>query len=403
MPTYHYTAVDDLGQKLRGQMEAASEGALEAGLRKQGQWLAEAHERRVAGPARARARGNRPAPRRVLIEFFLQTGLQLQTVIALVDALGFGIEDQTHPGFREVQRELVDRVRAGSSFSEALAAHPRTFAPLVISLVRAGESSGRIAEACVEIRRNYEWLDRLMADMRQALMYPAFVLIATILFFFLVFSFLIPRFAAVLTEIKVKLPWLTKVFLEISAFMKVHWWAVALGLVVLGVGIKIAPRLSPAIARLFDHAKLAAPIFGPIHHLMCLSRVAQNLATLYRSGIPLLQSLRLCRALVGNRVLEDAVAEVEASVNAGRPMNEAMKGNPVFSRLMVQMVAVGESTGSLGDSLQHVSDYYNELVPRQVKKFLAILEPVMIVGLIVMVGLVALAVFLPIATMLDAK
>ena len=128
-----------------------------------------------------------------------------------------------------------------------------------------------------------------------------------------------------------------------------------------------------------------------------------NLATLYRSGIPLLQSLQLCKALVGNRILEDAVAEVEVSVNAGRPMNEAMKANPHFSRLMVQMVAVGESTGSLGDSLQHVSDYYDELVPRQVKKFLSILEPVMIIALIFMVGTVALAVFLPIATMLDAK
>ena len=403
MPTYHYTAVDDLGQKLRGQMDAASESALEALLRKQGHWLAEARERSAVTPARSRARGNRPASRRVLIEFFLQTGLQLQTGIALVDALGFGLEHQTNLRFRAVQRELLERVRAGNSFSEALAAHPRTFAPLVISLVRAGESSGRLAETCAEIRRNYEWLDRLMADMRQALLYPAFVLVVTIIFFFLMFTFLIPRFAAVLTEIKVKMPWLTRVFLDISAFMSAHGLAVGIGMVAVGAGFVFAPKLSPAIARFFDRALLVLPVIGPIHHLMCLSRVAQNLATLYRSGIPLLQSLQLCKALVGNRILEEAVAEVEVSVNAGRPMNEAMKANPLFSRLMVQMVAVGESTGSLGDSLQHVSDYYDELVPRQVKKFLSILEPLMIIALIFMVGTVALAVFLPIATMLDAK
>lgn len=403
MPTYQYTAVDDLGQKLRGQMDAASESALEALLRKQGHWLAEARERSAVTPTRSRARGNRPMPRRVLIEFFLQTGLQLKTGIALVDALGFGLEHQTNLGFRAVQRELLERVRAGNSFSEALAAHPRTFAPLVISLTRAGESSGRLAETCAEIRRNYEWLDRLMADMRQALLYPAFVLVATLIFFFLMFTFLIPKFAAVLTEIKVKMPWLTRVFLDISAFMSAHGLVVGIGMVVGGLGFVFAPKLSPVIARFFDRALLALPIIGPIHHLMCLSRVAQNLATLYRSGIPLLQSLQLCKALVGNRILEDAVAEVEVSVNAGRPMNEAMKANPLFSRLMVQMVAVGESTGSLGDSLQHVSDYYDELVPRQVKKFLSILEPVMIITLIFMVGTVALAVFLPIATMLDAK
>jgi type II secretory pathway component PulF len=384
-------------------MEAVSEPALEAMLRKQGQWLAEARERSVVAPKRSRLRGNRPVSRRILIEFFLQTGLQLKTGIALVDALGFGLEHQTNLGFRAVQRDLLERVRAGSSFSEALSAHPRTFAPLVISLVRAGESSGRLAETCAEIRRNYEWLDRLMADMRQALLYPAFVLVATIIFFFLVFTYLIPRFAAVLTEIKVKMPWLTRVFLDISAFMSAHGTAVGIALLAMGAGLAFAPRLSPATARLFDRAKLALPVIGPIHHLMCLSRVAQNLATLYRSGIPLLQSLQLCRSLVGNRLIEDAMVEVESNVNAGRPMNEAMKANPLFSRLMVQMVAVGESTGSLGDSLQHVSDYYDELVPRQVKKFLSILEPTMIIVLIFMVGTVALAVFLPIATMLDAK
>ena len=403
MPTYQYTAVNDLGHKLQGQMEAVSEPALEAMLRKQGQWLAEARERSVVMPKRSRRRGNQPVSRRILIEFFLQTGLQLKTGISLVDALGFGLEHQTNLGFRAVQRDLLERVRAGSSFSEALSAHPRTFAPLIISLVRAGESSGRLAETCAEIRRNYEWLDRLMADMRQALLYPAFVLVATIIFFFLVFTYLIPRFAAVLTEIKVEMPWLTRVFLDISAFMSAHGTAVGIALLAIGAGFAFVPRFSPATARLFDRAKLALPVIGPIHHLMCLSRVAQNLATLYRSGIPLLQSLQLCRSLVGNRLIEDAMVEVESSVNAGRPMNEAMKANPLFSRLMVQMVAVGESTGSLGDSLQHVSDYYDELVPRQVKKFLSILEPMMIIALIFMVGTVALAVFLPIATMLDAK
>lgn len=403
MPLYQYTAVDDLGQQFRGQMEAVSESALESLLRKEGRWLADASERSASAPTRAKPRGNQSAPRRVLIEFFLAINLQLKTGIALVDALSFGLDSQNHVGFRIVQRELLERVRAGSSFSEALAAHPRTFAPLVTSLVRAGESSGNLAEACSEIRRNYEWLDRLMADMRQALIYPVMVLVATIAFFFLVFTFLIPRFAAVLLEIKVKMPWLTRLFLDISTFMTAHGWWVAAGLVGIGLAFKLAPKYSVTVARFFDRAKLSLPIFGPIHHLMCLARVAQNLATLYRSGIPLLQALQLCRSLVGNRLLEDAMTEVESSVNAGRPMHESMKANPLFSRLMVQMVAVGESTGSLGDSLQHVSDYYNDVVPREVKKFLSILEPLMIVGLIVMVGTVALAVFLPIATMLDAK
>lgn len=403
MPIYHYTAVNDSGQTLRGQMEASSESALELLLRQQGQWLADAKERAAINATTARTRGNRPVPRRVLIEFFLQTSLQLRSGIGIVDALAFGLEEQTHLGFRAIQADVLERVKAGASFSEGMAAHPRTFPPLVISLVRAGEASGKVAESCADLRRYYEWVDRLMADIRQAMLYPSFVLIATIAFFFLVFTFLIPRFAQVLTEIKVPLPWITRLFLDLSQFMTAHGWLVGLGLLAIGSATVLGPRCSVRIARAFDQLKLSLPIFGTLHHLICLSRVAQNLSTLYQAGIPLLNALGLCRSLVGNRILEDAVSDLEASVNSGRQMNEAMRANPLFSRLMVQMVAVGEATGTLGDSLQHVADYYNEIVPRQVKKLLAILEPVMIVGLIVMVGTVALAVFLPIANMLEAR
>ena len=403
MPVYRYIALDDLGRKLRGQMEASSEAALDSVLRRQGHWLAEARERTADPQKTFRARGNRPLSRRVLIEFFLQTGLQLRSGISLVEALRFGLDDDAHPGLREVQTELLERVNTGSSFSEALAAQPRTFAPLVVNLVRAGESSGRSAEVCAEIRVYYEWMDRLMADIRQALLYPLFVLIATLAFFVLVFTFLIPRFAQVLIDIHVRMPLLTRVFLGISKFMVTHGWAVAAGAVVLVLIFTIGPRVSRTFARSLDRFRLWVPIFGQIHHLICLSRVAQNLATLYRAGIPLLTALQLCRSLVGNRILEESVMGVEASVNAGRTMHQAMKLDHVFSRLMVQMVAVGESTGTLGDSLQHVADYYNDVVPRQVKKLMSILEPVMIVGLIVAVGTVALAVFLPIAAMYDAQ
>lgn len=403
MPLYRYTALDEVGRSLRGQMEASNEAALEAILRKQGQWLTDAKARVIHANAKVRPRGNRAVSRRVLIEFFLQTGLQLRSGVALVEALGFGLEDEANAAFQSVQREVLEQVKAGSSFSEALSAHPRTFAPLVINLIRAGESSGRLAETCVEIRRYYEWIDRLMSDIRQALLYPAFVLVATIVFFFLVFTFLIPRFAVVLTEIKVPLPLLTRVMLDMSQFMTHHGWLVGGAIALLFFTVKFGPAMSTRFARGLDWVKLNLPIFGPIHHLICLSRVAQNLATLYRAGIPLLPSLQLCRSLVGNRLLEEALVTVEASVNAGRPMHESMRENRVFSRLMVQMVAVGESTGTLGDSLQHVSDYYNDIVPRQVKKLLSILEPVMIIALVVMVGLVALAVFLPIVSMFDAK
>jgi type IV pilus assembly protein PilC len=348
-------------------------------------------------------RGDRRVPRRALIEFFLQLNLQLKSGVPLLTALSFGLEEGTHAGLAVVQRDLLERVRGGASFSEALGAHPRAFGPLVVNLIRAGESSGRLAETCGELRRYYEWLDRLIADVRQALIYPTIVLGVTTIFFFAMFTTLIPRFAKVLLELNVRLPLLTRLLLETSQWFTKYVWVIGPALALTFAALKWGPKWWPRFARALDAAKLRLPIFGPLLRLVCQSRLAQNLATLYGSGVPLLESLRLCRPLVGNRLIEEAVGELQAGVNAGRNLHELMRENLLFSRLMVQMVAVGEGSGKLGESLQHVADYYNEVLPRQVKKLLTILEPAMILGLIVLVGTVALAVFLPIAEALGAK
>src|SRR3954447_26751872 len=136
MPLYLYTAVDESGQELSGQMEAASEAALESALIRQGRWLARARERQMSRRKTLQLHGNRRVPRRALIEFFLQLYLQLKSGVPLLTGLGFGLEEGTHPGLCVVQRDLLERVRSGASFSEALAAHPRAFGPLVVNLIR---------------------------------------------------------------------------------------------------------------------------------------------------------------------------------------------------------------------------------------------------------------------------
>jgi type IV pilus assembly protein PilC len=402
MPLYQYTAVDEAGRTLRGQMEASDEAVLAAILNRDGQWLAQARERTLSVRQAAHLYGNRFVPRRVLIEFFLQMNLQLKSGVPLFNALSFGLEETDHAGMRVVQRAVLQAVQGGKSFSEALAAHPRAFPPLVVNVIHAGESSGRLAEACGELRRYYEWMDRIIADARQALIYPAIVLSATMIFFFVMFTTLVPKFAAVLGELKIRLPLLTRLLLDSSQVFRQYAWAFGGAVAVVIAGLKWGPKWSARFARALDAAKLRLPVFGPILHLVCQARLAQNLATLYGSGITLLEALKLCKPLAGNLVIEESVADLATSVNAGRPMHEAMRQNRLFTPLVSQMVAVGESSGTLSESLQHVADYYNDLVPRKVKKFLTILEPAMILGLVVLAGIVALAVFLPIAEALGA-
>ncbi|MCC6231723.1 MAG: type II secretion system F family protein, partial [Verrucomicrobiales bacterium] len=155
MPLYRFTALDDAGRTVRGQLEAASEQALSGALRGRGQWLASVTETGTAKAASRRRPANRRVPRRVLIQFFLSVSLQLKAGVTAYNALAFAVDQRGHPGFRAVHTDLLERVKAGTPLSEAMAAHPRTFPIVVLNLVRAGEASGRLAEVCDEIRKHY--------------------------------------------------------------------------------------------------------------------------------------------------------------------------------------------------------------------------------------------------------
>lgn len=402
MPMFSYTAVDDAGRSRRGRREAPNESTLESLLKDEGQWLSQARLMRSGRKLKMRKHVT-SVPRRALVEFFLQLNIQLKAGIPVLSALSFGATECPHLGFRAIQRELLEQVEAGESLSDAMAAHSRVFPPLVINLMRAGEASGRLPETCQELHRHFEWLDVMIADVRQALVYPLFVLASTIGFMLVLFTFLIPRFAVMLAELKVPLPALTRFMLGTSAFAVAHWsWIVGLPIAALIVA-KIARRRSAAVAEIFDRAKLRLPVFGHLNRLICLSRFAHNLAVLYRAGVSILESLALSRGLVGNQVVAQAVQEIEIGVNEGMPMHEVMAKQPVFSKLILQMVQVGESTGNLGEALQNVADYYNDVIPRLIKKVFTIMEPAMILFLIGLVAVVALAIFLPIANLLEMR
>jgi len=218
----------------------------------------------------------------------------------------------------------------------------------------------------------------------------------------LLFTFVVPRFVGLLTDLSLEVPLLTRVVMAISnAF--VQGWPVLLGL---AAALPVAHRLAlrhPAFARHHDRALMHLPIFGPLVAMFGLSRFANNLGMLYRSGIPLLKGLQICQGLVGNRAIEHAIADVHQAVLEGTPMSRCMSRHDVFPGTVVTMVATGETSGSLDDALQSVADYYNALIPRRIKVVFAVFNPAMMLSLIAVVGVVALAVILPILQLWNAR
>jgi type II secretory pathway component PulF len=299
--------------------------------------------------------------------------------------------------------DLQRQIESGQHFHEAMAKYPGVFSTHFISVVKAGETTSKLPEGFKDLKEYLEWVERMMADVRQATLYPAIVIVVMGVFMIFMFTFIIPKFASLLSKLHVAQPWLTRFVFALGNIAQATWIFWLPELVALALVAVFGPRFSKRIALAVDTARLRVPLFGELNRMLALSRFSHNLAILYRSGLPILQSLSLCRhGLIGNTVVEKAIGVVEEDVKTGSTISEAMHRHPIFTALLLRMVAMGESSGTLDHALDNVSSYYNEVIPRRIKNLFSVLEPALMLFLIVMVGCVALAIYLPILSLMSA-
>jgi type IV pilus assembly protein PilC len=408
MPLFQYQATDQRGRNFEGSMTAHDESNLEEKLKQAGLWLIDAAVQRSTSAdapregqvSRASLSGKRR--RRTLIEFCTLMGFQIRVGIPLIQSLEVAIQDCDDPRFRPVLQGLQRHLEAGLLFHEALEKYPRVFSPHFISVIHAGEASSKLPETFEDLGGYLEWMDRIIADVRQASLYPAIVSVVIAAFVVFLFSFIIPKFADLLTGLHIPLPLLTKLIFGLGNFMKTTWWAWVAVLLGLVVGVPLGKRHSKPFALTLDMLKLKMPIFGELNTMLALSRFTHNFAILYRSGIPILQALQLCRSLTGSQVLEDAVDRVQEDVKNGSTLSEGMRRQSIFPPLILRMTVMGETTGSLDTSLENVASYYNQVIPRRIKKIFTVVEPLLMLLLIGIVGAVALAIYLPLLALMGS-
>lgn len=411
MPDYQYQAINKDGRNITGMMPAPSETILEQKLREAGLWLTDAKVKQqsrntAATMAATRVRqvklkGGRG--RRELIEFCTLMTFQIRAGVTVVRALDVAAQDCKSVGFRSVLLDMQRQIESGLTIHETLQLYPGTFSLHFVSVIRAGEISSKLPESFEDLRDYLEWLEQIVTQIRQASIYPAIVMFVILCFAIFLFTFIVPKFAELLSSLKVPLPFLTRIIFGVGDFASSFWWVWLIALLVLGIGIPVARRTSPDFAYQWDKWKLYYPIFGELNLMLALSRFTHNFSILYRSGLPILQAFRACQqGLIGNRVIEQAVAAVEEDVKAGSTITEAMHRHPVFPALLIRMISVGESSGNLDKALDNVSDYYNQVIPRRIKAVFAVAEPLLMLLLIFIVGCVALAIYMPILSLMDA-
>ena len=408
MPTFKYSAKSTEGKTVTGTLVAESAAGVVSELRRRnlvvfdlksagkragssnsaggiGSMLGKDLEKAKPGKAKSEE----------LVVFTRQLSTMICAGITLLDALEIISEQIENLGFKKTVKVIAADIRGGSDFSKALSNHPKTFKPIYVSMVKAGEISGQLDEILIRLAEYLESSERLKREIKSAMTYPVVSLVMVLAITMFLMIGIVPQFKPIFEQLDIELPAMTQGVMAASDWLVVNWLIAAGILAVAGFALA-AFRRSPTGGLAFDWFMLKVPIFGQLFQKVALSRFARTFATLLKSGVPILGALDIVAATSGNRVIEDAILRARDSVRNGNSLSEPLSDSPVFPPMVTRMIAIGERSGSLEQLLEKIGTFYDEQVSATVKGLTAMIEPLLIGVMGFLVGGIVLAVFLPI-------
>ena len=335
---------------------------------------------------------------KVKLEEILVFSQQLSTLYKAGLPLLAGLESITqqekNKKFQKTLEGVHKQIENGSTLHGAMSKYPEVFSTIYVNMVRAGETSGMLGEALDRFITLSDRELRTQQRVKEATRYPKIVILSLTVAFAVLLIFVIPRFAQVFAQFKTPLPLPTRIMIGINDMFQTYWYLVLI--VVFGIPILLRRYLRTESGRYFwDSLKLRIPVFGSIFLKIALSRFAYTFAMLNRSGIPILQTLEITSSTINNIPLSQSIEEISRNVREGRSLADAMRETERFTPLIIQMVSVGESSGTLDSMLMRITEYYDIEVDNLVKKMSTYIEPFLTLFLGVVVLFLALAVFLP--------
>ena len=391
MPLYSYRAVAPDGRMVPGRIDALNTVDLEMRLRRMELDL-------ITGELISNRSlfGSSGIPRREIIHFCFHLELLVRSGVPILEGLSDLRDSLEHPRFREVVASLIESIEGGQKLSQALEGQPKVFNKVFVSLIRAGEASGRLPEILKSLTESLKWEDELASQTRKLVMYPAFVgaiVIAATLFLMI---YMVPQLKQFVKNMGQVLPLQTQILFFVSDLLISYWYVALLLPLMIVAGIKIALATNPLARMRFDAAKLRTPLVGDILRKIILSRFANTFALLYASGIPILDSIRTSQDVDGNLVVRRGLERVEQRIVEGQNVTAAFHSIGFFPPLVIRMLRVGESTGALDDALMNVSYFYNRDVKESVEKVQQLIEPMLTVVLGCLLGWIMLSVLGPV-------
>jgi type IV pilus assembly protein PilC len=411
MPTFAYTARDSSGTVHNGSLEADSEATVARVLRDRG--MVVSNIRRVRGGAA----GQQGAKKRFqfsfgriklsdLSVFCRQFSTMIDAGVSLVRCLAVLGEQTPNAKLKRIIQDIQKEVEAGSTLSRAMQKYPKVFNNLFIGLIRAGEVGGVLEESLQRLASFLEKDLELRRKVKSAMTYPIIVLCVAVGIVLALVTFILPKFLTMFVELGMKesdMPVMTQMLQSFSQFLT-HGWP--LRQVYIGIGIVVFVILWKAFTRtkfgrrIYDYIKLKAPVFGKLNHKICLARFSRTLGTLLVSGVPILSAMETVAGTVDNDIIGDAIMEARARIREGDRIGYPLQRSKMFPPMVVQMITIGEESGSLDQMLEKIAEFYEQEVDAALASLTSAIEPVMIVFLGGAVGFIVVSMFMPLVAII---
>jgi len=397
MPSFAYVARDSTsGREINSVIDASSESNAVATLLNRNLLVVSIQEK-ISKKGKS-AGGS--VPLADLVVFTRQLATMIDAGLAMVQSLQALAEQSTNKMMREVIKDISSRVESGDSFSDALSKHPKVFNKLYCCMVGAGEKGGLLAEILSRLATYQENTARLRKKVKSSMMYPTVVSVVAIGITVFLLVKVVPVFSGIFSSLGGKLPTPTQYLINVSNALQ-HYFLVF----ILAAGGIVGGWLyfirTPTGRAFWDAKRIKLPIFGQIAHKICLARFARTLASLVRSGVPILEVLAIVRNTVGNVVMERAISTATDDIERGESISDALGKHPVFPTMIIRMITAGEQTGKIDSMLERVADFLDEEIETTLSGLTSLIEPLLIVFLGVVVGGIVICMFLPIFKLSD--
>ena len=336
----------------------------------------------------------RGVPTKEVMVFTRQFSVMIKAGVPIVRALEILSEQIQNKSFKEIISKVTRDVESGSNLTDAFAKHKKAFDTLYVSMIRAGEAGGVLATTFTRVAQHLEKIEVLKGKIRGAIAYPAVIFIVAIGASFFLLTFIIPTYAELFSGFGAELPMLTRVVIAFSVFLKKNIFLLFGGIVALFFVLRAYIR-TPQGRTKMDSLQLNLPVFGPLVRKTAVARFSRTLSTLTASGVPILTGLEITATTSGNKIMESAILKAKESISGGKSIYEPLKDSKVFPPLVTDLVRVGEESGSIGEMLEKVADFYETEVDIAVTTLTSLIEPITIVFLGAIVGVLLGSMYLP--------